>query len=160
MQKLLSWASWSLLTAGGRALPQDWVKGRGGGGGPYLWLYKVGRYVNYGTRTANNYWSHPCHTNLKQCNILYQGLKIWNSLPASITCSSSLPSFKKKNIYLEFLIKQLWFGLAAHAALLFLNDLCFSWSKMDPVCPGYHAWVTLSPRPLFQRRTLGLTPFF
>ena len=58
---------------------------------------------NYGTRTVNSYRSHPCRTNLKQFTILYQGPKIWNSLPASITCSPSLPSFKKK--ILEFLLK-------------------------------------------------------
>ena len=46
---------------------------------------------------------HPCRTNLKQFTILYQGPKIWNSLPATITCSPSLPSFKKK--ILGFLIK-------------------------------------------------------
>ena len=55
-----------------------------------------GQVHNYGTRLANSYRSHPCRTNLKQFTILYQGPKIWNSLPATITCSPSLPSFKKK----------------------------------------------------------------
>ena len=32
---------------------------------------------------------------------------------------------------------------------LFLTDLCFSWFKMDPVCPSYYAWVSFSPGPLF-----------
>ena len=36
---------------------------------------------NYGTRAANHYRSHSCRTNLKQFTILYQGPKIWNSLP-------------------------------------------------------------------------------
>ena len=58
---------------------------------------------NYGIRTVNSYRSHPCRTNLKQFTILYQGPKIWNSLPATITCSPSLPSFKKNT--LGFLIK-------------------------------------------------------
>ena len=62
-----------------------------------------GQVHNYGTRTVNSYRSHPCRTNLKQFTILYQGPKIWNSLPATITRSPSLPSFKKK--ILEFLIK-------------------------------------------------------
>ena len=50
---------------------------------------------------------------------------------------------------------------------LFLTDLCFSWVKMDPACPSYHPWLTLSPRTLFQRKMLGLAarktakpPFF
>ena len=62
-----------------------------------------GQVHNYGTRTVNSYRSHPCRTNLKQFTILYQGPKIWNSLPATITCSPSVPSFKKK--ILGFLIK-------------------------------------------------------
>ena len=56
---------------------------------------------NYGTRAANHYRSHSCRTNLKQFTILYQGPKIWNSLPKSITSSSSLFTFKKK--MLQFL---------------------------------------------------------
>ena len=35
-------------------------------------------------------------TNLKQITILYQGPKIWNSLPVTITSLSSFPNFKKK----------------------------------------------------------------
>ena len=51
---------------------------------------------NYGTRTASNYWTHLCHTNLKQFTILYQDPKIWNSLPVSVTHLSNLLSFKTK----------------------------------------------------------------
>ena len=58
---------------------------------------------NYGTRTASNYRTHLCRTNLKQFTILYQGPKIWNSLPVSVTCSSNLLSFKMK--MQEFLLK-------------------------------------------------------
>ena len=36
----------------------------------------------YSTRTANNYRVHHCRNNLKKFTILYQGPKIWNSLPA------------------------------------------------------------------------------
>jgi len=36
-------ASWTLLSAGGRALSQDW--GGRGGGDPYFSFHKVGRYV-------------------------------------------------------------------------------------------------------------------
>ena len=57
----------------------------------------------YSTRTANNYRVHHCRTNLKKFTILYQGPKIWNSLPVTITSLSSFPNFKK--ILLEFLEK-------------------------------------------------------
>ena len=58
---------------------------------------------NYGTRTASNYRTHLCRTNLKQFTILYQVPKIWNSLPVSVTHSSNLLSFKTK--MQEFLLK-------------------------------------------------------
>ena len=51
---------------------------------------------NYGTRTASNYRTHLCRTNVKQFTILYQGPKIWNSLSVSVTRSSNLLSFKIK----------------------------------------------------------------
>ena len=57
----------------------------------------------YSTRTAKNYRVHHCRTNLKKFTILYQGPKIWNSLPVTITSLSSFPNFKKK--LLEFLVK-------------------------------------------------------
>ena len=56
-----------------------------------------GQVHNYGTRTAGCYRSHSCRTNLKQFTILYQGPKIWNSLPIAITSSSSFLTFKTKN---------------------------------------------------------------
>ena len=58
---------------------------------------------SYGTRSANCYRSRHCRTNLKQFTILYEGPKIWNSLPISNTGSTSFPTFKKKMI--EFLMK-------------------------------------------------------
>ena len=50
----------------------------------------------YSTITANNYRVHHCQTNLKKFTILYQGPKIWNSPPVTITSLSSFPNFKKK----------------------------------------------------------------
>ena len=50
----------------------------------------------FGTRTASNYRTHLCCTNLKQFTILYQCSKIWNSLPVSVTRSSNLISFETK----------------------------------------------------------------
>ena len=78
---------------------------------------------NYGTRTANRYRSHSCHTNLKQFTILYQDLKVWNSLLISITSSSSFLTFKKK--MLEFFIcKIMNWPSRTYAAphFLFIND--------------------------------------
>ena len=51
---------------------------------------------NYGTRTASNYRTHLCRTNLKKFTILYQGPKMWNSLPVSVTRSSNFLTFKTK----------------------------------------------------------------
>ena len=56
-----------------------------------------------GTRTANNYRMHHCRSNLIKFTILYQGPKTWNSLPVTITSTSSFPNFKKK--LLDFLVK-------------------------------------------------------
>ena len=78
-----------------------------------------GQVHNYGTRTVNSYRSHSCHTNLKQFTILYQGPKIWNSLPATLTYSPSLPSFEKK--ILGFLIKSDLVQSRTHAALIFID---------------------------------------
>jgi hypothetical protein len=49
---------------------------------------------NYNTRSAMNYRTHTCRTNLTKCTILYQGPKIWNSMPTNIKNSLSLYSFK------------------------------------------------------------------
>ena len=61
----------------------------------------------YSTRTANNYRVNHCRTNLKKFTILFQGPKIWNSLPVTITSLSSFPNFKKILLQLlpEFLVK-------------------------------------------------------
>ena len=40
------------------------------------------------TRTASQYGSHFCKTNFKKFSILYQGPKIWNSLPVTIVSAS------------------------------------------------------------------------
>ena len=52
------------------------------------------------TRTANNYLVHHCRTNLQKFEILYQGPKIWNSLPVIIISLSNFPNFK--NTLLQF----------------------------------------------------------
>ena len=50
----------------------------------------------YSTRTVNNYRVHYCRTNLKKFTILYQGPKIWNYLPVTITSFIRFPNFRKK----------------------------------------------------------------
>ena len=51
---------------------------------------------NYNTRSTANYRTHFCRTNIKQFSILYQGPKIWNSLPVNVKISNSLSCFKKR----------------------------------------------------------------
>ena len=53
----------------------------------------------YGTSIASQYRSHKYRTNIKQFTILYQGPKIWNSLPPYIISLTSFSSFKKKLIH-------------------------------------------------------------
>ena len=43
----------------------------------------------YNTRNAHRFRSHPCRTNIKRFTILFQGPKVWNTLPSSLTSSSS-----------------------------------------------------------------------
>ena len=71
---------------------------------------------NYGPRAANHYRSYSCRTNPKQFTILYQGPK--NSLPKSITSSSSLFTFKKK--MLQFLSIKSWIEQAALTHFYFI----------------------------------------
>ena len=59
--------------------------------------------ARYDARTAGNYRMHSCRPNTKKFTILYQGPRIWNCLPASITNFSNFPPFKNK--VLEFLLK-------------------------------------------------------
>ena len=70
----------------------------------FLNLFMTDSQVHtYDTRTAGNYCMHSYSTNIKKFTILYQGPRIWNCLPASITNLSSFPTFKNK--VLEFLLK-------------------------------------------------------
>ena len=54
-------------------------------------------------KTSHVYRVHSCRTHIKKFTMLYQGPRIWNCLPASITNLSSFPTFKNK--VLEFLLK-------------------------------------------------------
>ena len=68
----------------------------------FLSLFMTNSQVHkYATRTAGNYRVHSCRTNIKKFTILYQGPRVCNCPPASITNLSSFPMFKTK--VLEFL---------------------------------------------------------
>ena len=70
----------------------------------FLNLFMTNSQVHtYDTRTAGNCRMHSCRTNIKKFTILYQGPRIWNCLPASITNLSSFCTFK--NEVLEFLLE-------------------------------------------------------
>ena len=58
-----------------------------------------GQVHSYDTRIANCYQPYNCRTNLKQFAVLYQGPKIWTSLPILMTCLTSFFTFKRKMIY-------------------------------------------------------------
>ena len=75
-----------------------------------------GQVHNYGTRTANNYGSHPCRvqfaTTVSKFGILSQ-----HQLPAHLVLlalkNKKLLEFKKR--------KQFWFGQAVHTQYLFVD---------------------------------------
>ena len=70
----------------------------------FLNLFMTNSQVHrYDTRTAGNYRVHSCRTNIKKFTILYQGPRVWNCLPSSITNLSSFPTLKNK--VPEFLLK-------------------------------------------------------
>jgi len=60
-----------------------------------LFSFTNSQIHGYCTRTANNYRVHYYRTYLKKFTIIYQGPKIWNSLPVTITSVSCFPNFKK-----------------------------------------------------------------
>ena len=49
---------------------------------------------NYNTRNASSYRSYACNTNVKQFTVLFQGPKIWNSLPDDIKNTESYNCFR------------------------------------------------------------------
>jgi hypothetical protein len=49
---------------------------------------------NYNTRNASSYRSYACNTNVKQFTALFQGPKIWNSLPDDIKNTESYNCFR------------------------------------------------------------------
>ena len=71
----------------------------------FLDLFQTSSQIhNYNTRSATSLRPHKCRTNIKQFTILFQGPKIWNALPSTLTSSTSLFSFSKK--FKSFLLKK------------------------------------------------------
>ena len=71
----------------------------------FLDLFQTSSQIhNYNTRSATSLRPHKCRTNIKQFTVLFQGPKIWNALPSTLTSSTSLFSFSKK--FKSFLLKK------------------------------------------------------
>jgi hypothetical protein len=51
---------------------------------------------DYNTRNASSYRAHACRTNVKQFTILFQGPKLWNSLPESVKCAQTINCFRNR----------------------------------------------------------------
>lgn len=58
-------------------------------------LKLVDKFIRTQRETQKSYRSHICRTNFKKFSILYQGPRIWNSLPVHIKTASSFQSFKQ-----------------------------------------------------------------
>ena len=59
-------------------------------------LFQTGSQIrNSSTRYTESYRPHACRTNIKKITILYQGPKLWNSLPLSVIRSNNLRTFKR-----------------------------------------------------------------
>ena len=62
---------------------------------PHIFLLN-NQLHGYYTRTLKQYYILKFRTNIKKFSILYQGPKIFNSLPADIQSANTLPSFSSK----------------------------------------------------------------
>ena len=59
-------------------------------------IFQTGSQIHhYATRNSESYRTHPCRTNIKKFSMLFQGPKIWNSLPTDIKAATSFYSFKR-----------------------------------------------------------------
>ena len=67
-------------------------------------LFVTSRHIhNYNTRISSHFRSHACRTNTKQFTILFQGPKIWNSLPNSITSICICNRLKRKFFFFYYI---------------------------------------------------------
>ena len=59
-------------------------------------IFQTGSQIHqYSTRYSHLYRPHTCRTNIKQFSILFQGPRIWNSLPNNIKAAPSFNAFKR-----------------------------------------------------------------
>ena len=71
----------------------------------FLDLFQTSSQIhNYNTRSATSIRPYKFRTNIKQFTVLFQGPKIWNALPSTLTSSTSLFFFSKK--LKSFLLKK------------------------------------------------------
>ena len=59
-------------------------------------IFQTGSLTHqHSTRYSHLYRPHTCRTNIKQFSILFQGPRIWNSLPNNIKAAPSFNAFKR-----------------------------------------------------------------
>ena len=63
----------------------------------FLELFQTSSQIHkYNTRSSSDLRPHKCRTNIMQFTVLFQGSKIWNALPTSLTFSNSFYFFSQK----------------------------------------------------------------
>ena len=130
---------------------------------PYLSLFSYGSdFHSYNTRSASNFRPRSCRTNSKKTTILYQGQKIWNALPRSITNLSNILSFSEsfENLLINYLVYK-----NSHALLkkpkassgLLAKSLSLSFHLNVYIYFVYLSWQTTNELSLFHSniRSLG-----
>ena len=59
-------------------------------------IFQTGNQIHqYSTRYSDFYRPHTCRTNIKKFSILFQGPRIWNSLPNNIKNAPTFNIFKR-----------------------------------------------------------------
>ena len=59
-------------------------------------IFQTGNQINqYSTRYPDFYRPHTCRTNIKKLSILFQGPRMWNSLPNNIKNAPTFNIFKR-----------------------------------------------------------------
>ena len=59
-------------------------------------IFQTGSQIHqYSTRYSHLYRPYTCRTNIKKFSILFQGPRIWNSLPNNIKAAPTFNAFKR-----------------------------------------------------------------
>ena len=70
-------------------------------------IFQTGNQIHqYSTRYSDFYRPHTCRTNIKKISILFQGPRIWNSLPNDIKNAPSFSIFKRVMIKPFLVVRQ------------------------------------------------------